>query len=88
MWYLHEVFEALAAKLNVEQRLLDDLPAHEGALDVLAQHIVGRAVAGPFSAEQLYKQVCSAAHFNISTRSASISVIDLYPSLLAVALIE
>ncbi len=65
-----EVFEALAAKLNVEQRLLDDLPAHEGALDVLAQHIVGRAVAGPFSAEQLYKQVCSAAHYqNLSRES-------------------
>ena len=65
-----EVFEALAAKLNVEKRLLDDLPAHEGALDVLAQHIVGRAVAGPFSAEQLYKQVCSAAHYqNLSRES-------------------
>ena len=65
-----EVFEALAAKLNVEQRLLDDLPAHEGALDVLAQHIVGRAVAGPFSAEQLYRQVCSAAHYqNLSRES-------------------
>ena len=65
-----EVFEALAAKLNVEQRLLDDLPAHEGALDVLAQHIVGRAVAGPFSADNLYRQVRSAANYqNLSRRS-------------------
>ena len=41
-----EVLEALAARLDVEAGRLDELPSHDGALDVLSQHIVGRAVAG------------------------------------------
>ena len=71
-----EVFESLAAKLNVEQHLLDDLPVHDGALDVLAQHIVGRAVAGPFSADHLYKQVRSAAHYQNLSRESFDRVLD------------
>lgn len=71
-----EVFESLAAKFNVEQRLFDDLPTNDGALDVLAQHLVGRAVAGPFSADYLYKQVCSAAHYQNLSRESFDQVLD------------
>ena len=63
-----EVLESLAAKINVEERLLDDLPEHDGGLDVLAQHIVGRAVAGPFDADSLFDQVRSAAHYRRLSR--------------------
>ena len=63
-----EVLESLAAKINVEERILDDLPEHDGGLDVLAQHIVGRAVAGPFDADSLFDQVRSAAHYRRLSR--------------------
>lgn len=71
-----EVLESLAAKINVEERLLDDVPDHDGGLDVLAQHIVGRAVAGPFDADQLYEQVRGAAHYHRLTRDSFDRVLD------------
>ena len=71
-----EVLESLAAKINVEERLLDDVPDHDGGLDVLAQHIVGRAVAGPFDADQLYEQVRRAAHYHRLTRESFDRVLD------------
>ena len=71
-----EVLESLAAKINVEERLLDDLPEHDGGLDVLAQHIVGRAVAGPFNADTLFEQVRSAAHYRRLSRESFDRVLD------------
>ena len=71
-----EVLESLAAKINVEERILDDLPEHDGGLDVLAQHIVGRAVAGPFDADSLFDQVRSAAHYRGLSRESFDRALD------------
>ena len=71
-----EVLESLAAKINVEERILDDLPEHDGGLDVLAQHIVGRAVAGPFDADSLFDQVRSAAHYRRLSRESFDRTLD------------
>ena len=37
-----EIFEALAAKLNLDSAILDEFELPPGGFDVLAQHIVGR----------------------------------------------
>jgi len=51
-----EVLECLAALEALEERSLDGgIPAH-GGLDVLAQHLVGTACAGPFDGDELYKE--------------------------------
>ena len=71
-----EVLESLAAKINVEERILDDLPEHDGGFDVLAQHIVGRAVAGPFDADSLFDQVRSAAHYRRLSRESFDRALD------------
>ena len=71
-----EVLEALAARLDVEARILDDLPVHEGALDVLSQHIVGRAVAGPFDSDDLYKQIITAPPYRNLPKEQFEKVLD------------
>ena len=71
-----EVLEALAARLDVEARILDDMPVHEGALDVLSQHIVGRAVAGPFDSDDLYKQIITAPPYRNLPKEQFEKVLD------------
>ena len=71
-----EVLEALAARLGVEARILDDIPVHEGALDVLSQHIVGRAVAGPFDSDGLYKQIITAPPYRNLPKEQFDKVLD------------
>ena len=71
-----EVLEALAARLDVEARILDDMPVHEGALDVLSQHIVGRAVAGPFDSDGLYKQIITAPPYRNLSKERFDKVLD------------
>ena len=71
-----EVLEALAARLDVEARILDDIPVHEGALDVLSQHIVGRAVAGPFDSDSLYKQIITAPPYRNLPKEQFDKVLD------------
>jgi len=58
-----EIFEALAAKLNLQRAILDELDLPQGGLDVLAQHIVGRAVAAPFDENSLFQQIRTAAPY-------------------------
>ena len=58
-----EVLECLAAKDAIEERALDGEAPRDGALDVLAQHILGMACAAPFSPNDLYKEVISAAPY-------------------------
>ena len=55
-----EVLEAKAAIKCVEQLQLDDPDDYPGGLDVLAQHLVGCAVTGPFDAERVYAHVITA----------------------------
>ncbi len=71
-----EIFEALAAQQTVQDRELERLAEQPGALDVLAQHIVGRAVAGPFFADQLYQQVTTAPPFAGLARAQFDRVLD------------
>ena len=58
-----EVIECQAA-LDAAVEGAQDTPASRpGALDVLAQHVLGMACAGPFDADCLYREVTSAAPY-------------------------
>ena len=52
-----EVLECEAARAAVGEGAQDSEPALEARLDVLAQHILGRACAGPFAPDDLYGEV-------------------------------
>ena len=47
-----------------------------GALDVLAQHILGRACGEPFLADELYAEVRAAAPYAELTRADFDAVVD------------
>jgi ATP-dependent Lhr-like helicase len=63
-----EVLECRAAKEGVKARTLDGDPPRAGGLDVLAQHILGMACAGPFDAEALYEEIRGAAPYRSLAR--------------------
>src|ERR1019366_6964074 len=58
-----EVLECNAARDAVLAGELDGERLKVGSLDVLAQHVLGMAVAAPFDADALYEEVRSAAPF-------------------------
>ncbi|WP_022722051.1 ligase-associated DNA damage response DEXH box helicase [Rhodopseudomonas sp. B29] len=58
-----EVLECVAAIDAVAENAQDTPPQRKGALDVLAQHILGRACGEPFFADDLYAEVRSAAPY-------------------------
>ncbi len=58
-----EVLECLAAQGAVADHELDGEILRDGALDVLAQHIMGRACGEPFREDQLYDEITSAAPY-------------------------
>ena len=47
-----------------------------GAIDVLAQHVLGMACAAPFSADALHEEVCSAAPYTKLPRETFDRVVD------------
>ena len=56
-------FEVLECRAALDANYLGDQdtpPIRTGGLDVLAQHILGRACAGPFAPSELYDEVTSA----------------------------
>ena len=53
------VLECIAAMEAIGEGALDGDPWREGALDILCQHILGVACAGPFEADALYREVTS-----------------------------
>ena len=55
-----EVVECQAALEAAEEGAQDTPPSRPGALDVLAQHVLGTACAGPFDPDELYREVTSA----------------------------
>ncbi len=55
-----EFLEAMAAQQAVEEGQRDGEAFRPGALDVLAQHVMARACAGPFAAADLLKEVQTA----------------------------
>ncbi|MFC5584764.1 ligase-associated DNA damage response DEXH box helicase [Nitratireductor kimnyeongensis] len=59
-------FEVMECRAALEANYLgaqDTPPLVEGALDVLAQHVLGSACAAPFDADVLYGEVVSAAPY-------------------------
>ena len=58
-----EVMECLAARDAVSQGTLDGDPPGPGRLDVLAQHLLGMACAGGFTAEEMFAEVRRAAPY-------------------------
>ena len=58
-----EVIECRAALEAAEEGAQDTPPSRPGALDVLAQHVLGTASACPFDADSLYREVTSAAPY-------------------------
>jgi ATP-dependent Lhr-like helicase len=49
---------------------LDGDPRGSGPRDVLCQHILIRACAGPFNADDLYAEIISAGAYTALSRSA------------------
>ncbi|GGH10298.1 DNA ligase-associated DEXH box helicase [Alsobacter metallidurans] len=58
-----EIMECRAALDAVEVAAQDTPDARVGALDVLAQHVLGMACAGPFDADDLFAEVSSASPY-------------------------
>lgn len=63
-----EILECRAALDAVEEAAQDTPDPHPGALDVLAQHILGMACAEPFRADDLFAEVRSAAPYRALDR--------------------
>jgi ATP-dependent Lhr-like helicase len=58
-----EILECRAAEAAVEAGEIDGDPIRDGALDVLAQHVMGRACGEGFQLEPLYEEVKRAAPY-------------------------
>ena len=71
-----EVLECTAAIEAVADNAQDTPPLRAGALDVLAQHVLGCAVGEPFVADDLYVEVRSAAPYADLTRADFGAVVD------------
>jgi ATP-dependent Lhr-like helicase len=71
-----EVLECRAAIDAVAQNAQDTPPQRAGALDVLAQHVLGCACGAPFLADELYDEVCTAAPYAGLPRRDFDDVID------------
>ena len=59
-----EMLECQAAREAVAEGALDGDPPRVGALDVLAQHVMGVACGEPFRADDLYDEVRTAAPYS------------------------
>ncbi|MCE1234754.1 MAG: ligase-associated DNA damage response DEXH box helicase [Hyphomicrobiales bacterium] len=71
-----EVLECLAAREANAEGTQDTPPIRAGALDVLAQHVLGRAVASPFDADDFFVEVTSALPYRALPRSTFDRVVD------------
>src|SRR5213079_2440712 len=71
-----EVLECRAAIDAVADNAQDTPPLRTGALDVLAQHVLGRACGEPFVSDQLYREVLTAAPYSGLSRSDFDDVVD------------
>jgi ATP-dependent helicase Lhr and Lhr-like helicase len=71
-----EVLECAAALGAIAEHAQDTPPARTGALDVLAQHVLGSACAEPFRADELYAEVRSAAPYAGLARADFDAVLD------------
>ncbi|MEA2922097.1 MAG: ATP-dependent helicase Lhr and Lhr-like helicase [Bradyrhizobium sp.] len=71
-----EVLECAAAIDAVNENAQDTPPLRTGALDVLAQHVLGCACGEPFLSGQLYDEVRTAAPYSGLTRGDFDDVVD------------
>ena len=71
-----EVLECAVAIDAIAENAQDTPPLRTGALDVLAQHVLGRACGEPFLADELYPEVLTAAPYSGLTRTDFDDVID------------
>ncbi|WP_243389711.1 ligase-associated DNA damage response DEXH box helicase [Arboricoccus pini] len=71
-----EILECIAAREAVAEHELDGGQMAIAALDVLAQHIVGTACAGPFDADALFAEVTMAGPYQGLTRAVFDRVLD------------
>ncbi|TNC16221.1 ligase-associated DNA damage response DEXH box helicase [Methylobacterium terricola] len=71
-----EMLECRAALDAVEEAAQDTPDPRIGALDVLAQHVLGMACAGPFSDDNLYDEVRAASPYADLTRDDFLLVLD------------
>ncbi|WP_417492298.1 ligase-associated DNA damage response DEXH box helicase [Maricaulis sp.] len=71
-----EHLECEAAREAVAANALDGEPLQAGALDVLAQHIMGRACGEPFAAEALYDEIRTATPYAALDRETFDRVLD------------
>ena len=71
-----EVLECNAAIGAVVDHAQDTPPLRVGALDVLAQHVLGSACGGPFLADELYREVKTAAPYGNLSRPDFDAVVD------------
>ncbi len=72
-----EVLECRAAQAAVAAHDLDAEEDREGALDVLAQHVMARACGEPFEAEALYGELCDAPPYAGLSWETFEQIIDL-----------
>ncbi len=71
-----EVLECRAAIDAVAENAQDTPPARTGALDVLAQHILGRACGAPFLPDELFAEVRAAAPYATLARADFDAAVD------------
>jgi ATP-dependent helicase Lhr and Lhr-like helicase len=71
-----EVLECAVAIDAIAENAQDTPPLRTGALDVLAQHVLGRACGEPFLSDELYAEVLTSAPYANLTRTDFDDVID------------
>ncbi len=71
-----EVLECAVAIDAIAENAQDTPPLRTGALDVLAQHVLGRACGEPFLSDELYAEVLTAAPYANLTRTDFDDVVD------------
>jgi ATP-dependent helicase Lhr and Lhr-like helicase len=71
-----EVLECRVAIDAIAENAQDTPPLRSGALDVLAQHVLGRACGEPFLSDELYEEVRTAAPYAALARADFDDVVD------------
>ena len=71
-----EVVECQAALEAVKAHSLDGEPRGPGPRDVLCQHILATACAGPFDAETLYQEIITAGPYALLTKAEFDACLD------------
>jgi ATP-dependent Lhr-like helicase len=71
-----EVLECRAAIDAIAENVQDTPPLRTGGLDVLAQHVLGRACGEPFFSDDLYDEVLTAAPYSNLARRDFDDVVD------------